>query len=108
MGQLDQGMTRTQVVAAIEQSMEFQTNVVQKGYQQFLHRAADQAGLNFWVNFLQQGHTVEQMEAGLAGSPEYFQNRGGGTNAGFLAALYQDALGRTIDAGGQAAFTQAL
>jgi uncharacterized protein (TIGR03118 family) len=107
-GQLDQGMARSQVVSAIEQSMEFQTNQVQQAYQRFLHRKADQAGLNFWANFLQQGHTVEQMEAGLAGSQEYFQNRGGGTNNGFLAALYQDALGRAIDAGGQAAFGTAL
>src|SRR5262249_13976158 len=57
--QLDQGLTRAQVVAAIENSPEFQTLTVQKAYQQFLHRAADPAGLMTWVNFLQQGHTVE-------------------------------------------------
>ena len=59
-----------------------------EAYQQFLHRGADQGGLDAWVAFLQQGHTVEQMEAGIISSPEYFQVRGGGTNAGFLAALY--------------------
>jgi uncharacterized protein (TIGR03118 family) len=108
MGQLNQGMTRAQVVAGIENSMEFQTDVVQKAYQQFLHRSAEPAGQTFWVNFLQQGHTVEQMEAGLVGSVEYFQNRGGGTNNGFLNALYQDALNRAIDPTGMATFSQAL
>jgi acylphosphatase len=105
---LDQGMTREQVAAGIENSTESLTDVVQKAYQQFLHRAGDQAGVTGWVNFLQAGHTIEQMEAGIIGSPEYFQVRGGGTNNGFLAALYQDALNRGIDAGGQAGFGTAL
>jgi uncharacterized protein (TIGR03118 family) len=108
MAGLDQGMTRTQVVAAIENSMEYQGALVQHAYQQFLHRNADQAGLNGWMAFLQQGHTVEQMEAGLVSSSEYFQVRGGGTNSGFLSALYQDALNRNVDAAGQAAFAAPL
>ena len=37
-----------------------------------------------------------------------FQSRGGGTNQGFLTAVYQDALGRAIDTSGQTFFTQAL
>jgi uncharacterized protein (TIGR03118 family) len=105
---LDQGMTRAQVVAGIENSTEYRAVLVQQAYQQFLHRSADQAGLSAWMAFLQQGHTVEQMEAGIIGSPEYFQTRGGGSNNGFLAALYQDALNRALDAGGQAAFGAAL
>ena len=79
-----------------------------KAYQQFLHRAPEQGGLNFWVNFLQQGHTVEQMQAGIVGSREYFQSRGGATNNGFLTALYQDALGRAVDNSGQTTFTTQL
>jgi hypothetical protein len=54
------------------------------------------------------GGTVEQVAAALAGSQEYFQNRGGGTNTGFLDALYEDALHRAIDPSGQATYTQAL
>jgi sugar (pentulose or hexulose) kinase len=44
----------------------------------------------------------------IAGSQEYFTARGGGTNDGFLTAIYQDALGRGVDANGRAAFTAAL
>jgi Ca2+-binding RTX toxin-like protein len=106
--QLAQGMTRTQVVAGIESSLEFQTVAVQKAYQQFLHRAADPAGLSFWTNFLQQGHTIEQMDAGIVGSAEYFQTRGGGTDSGYLTALYQDALGRAVDTAGQNFFAPQL
>jgi uncharacterized protein (TIGR03118 family) len=106
--QIDQGMTRAQVAAGIEGSLEFQAVTVQKAYQQFLQRAADPAGLTFWTGFLQQGHTVEQMDAGIVGSAEYFQTRGGGTTNGFLTALYQDALGRAVDPAGQNFFTQQL
>jgi uncharacterized protein (TIGR03118 family) len=107
-GQMDQGMTRSQVAARIENSTEFRTDEVQKAYQQFLHRPAEQAGLTFWVNFLQQGNTVEQMSAAIVGSAEYAQSRGGGTTSGFVAALYQDALGRAPDAAGQSFETQQL
>jgi Ca2+-binding RTX toxin-like protein len=106
--QLAQGMTRTQVAAGIESSLEFQTVTVQRAYQQFLHRAADPAGVTFWTNFLRQGHSVEQMDAGIVGSAEYFQTRGGGTDSGFLTALYQDALGRAVDPAGQTFFAPQL
>jgi hypothetical protein len=96
------------VAAGIENSTEFRTDAVQNAYQQFLRRSADPGGLAFWVNFLQQGQTIEQMEAGIVGSAEYLQTRGGGTTAGFLTALYQDALGRAIDTVGQGIFTQQL
>jgi hypothetical protein len=48
------------------------------------------------------------MGALIAGSPEYFQKRGGGTNDGFLNALYMNGLGRAVDPAGQAAWDQAL
>jgi hypothetical protein len=38
---------------------------------------------------------IEQVIAAMAGSSEYFRNRGG-TNAGFLNALYPEILGRRI------------
>jgi hypothetical protein len=106
--QLAQGMTRSQVAAGIESSLEFETVTVQKAYQQLLHRAADSAGLDFWTNFLQQGHSVEQMDVGIVGSAEYFQTRGGGTNSVYLTALYQDVLGRAVDPEGQTFFSQQL
>src|SRR5262249_19667850 len=65
-------------------------------------------GLTNFVQFLQGGGTVEQVAAGIAGSPEYFRVRGGGSNDGFLNALYQDLLNRTPDAGGRPRFDQVL
>jgi uncharacterized repeat protein (TIGR01451 family) len=106
---LNQGrLTRTQVVLAIETSMEYRIDVVQNLYQRFLRRAADPGGLNAGVNFLAQGGTTSQLEAILLASNEYFMTRGGGTNAGWLAAVYQDVLGRAIEAAAVQSGTQAL
>ena len=48
------------------------------------------------------------MAAIIIGSPEFFQNQGGGTTDGFLSALYQDALNRAIDSAGRANWLQAF
>jgi uncharacterized delta-60 repeat protein len=105
---LNAGGTTQQVAMAIENSQEYRQLVVQQLYSQYLHRAADPSGLANYTAFLAAGGTNEQIAAALLGSAEYFQTRGGGTNSGFLSALYQDVLGRPIDASGQATFTQFL
>jgi uncharacterized delta-60 repeat protein len=107
-GLLNQGTSRTDVVRQIEASTEYRQKEVRQLYQQFLHRPADPFGLNAFTTLLATVATVEQVASALAGSPEYFKNQGGGTNDGFLAALYRDALNRPIDPTGQAAFSQAL
>ncbi len=106
--QLNSGLSRQQVVAAIEASGEFQAREVNNLYTQYLHRGADSAGLNFWVAQLAQGETIEQVAAGIGGSQEFFMTQGGGTDGGFLTALYQDALQRAPDNAGQMGFTAAL
>ncbi len=51
-----------------------------------------------FVAWIQGGVSEEQMRATLLGSNEYFATRGGSTNAGWLGAVYQDVLGRPVDA----------
>lgn len=97
--ELTQGAPRSAVAVEIEQSLEYRARVVRGVYTQFLHRAADPTGLNAWVGFLGKGGTPEQIEAAVAGSGEYFQNRGKGTIDGYLDAIFQDGLGRAVDAG---------
>lgn len=106
---LDRGAAdRFEVVRAIQNSTEFRTLVVQDVYARFLFRPIDPVGLNTWVPFLAQGGTPLQLEARILGSQEYFVRRGGGTNFGFLQALFQDLLGRPPDTAGLASFSQAL
>src|SRR5262249_38449496 len=49
---------------------------------------------------------AEKVAALLAATPEYFQSRGGGTNNGFLNALYMDALNRAPTLAEQQQFAQ--
>jgi uncharacterized protein (TIGR03118 family) len=107
-GMLNQGVPRSQIVQNIESGLEFRTDQVTAIYNQFLHRAVDPSGLATFTNLLASGGTVEQVEGTVVGSEEYFQNRGGGTNSGFLTALYQDGLNRAIDPSGQAMFSMEL
>lgn len=96
-GLIDGGLSRQAVVAQIELSQEYRDDVVQGLYQLYLHRAAEPAVEASMSNFLLNG-TPEQIAAMLVSSNEYFEARGGGTNAGFVAALFNDALNRAPDA----------
>jgi hypothetical protein len=106
--QLTQGASRQQIVTAIEGSGEFRAVEVRNLYTQYLHRAADTQGLSFWTGQLAAGARVEQVAAGIVGSQEFFMAQGGGTDGGFLTALYQDALQRIPDNAGQTGFSAAL
>jgi hypothetical protein len=108
-GLLNQGaISRTQLAASIEASTEYRSDVVDALYLHYLHRHADSGGLAFFVPAMAGGMTDEQVAAILAGSPEYYNNRGGGTVNGFLTALYSDTLHRAVDPQGLQSFTQAL
>jgi hypothetical protein len=104
---LAQGATHGQVAQAIESSAEYRSDLVTSLYVQYLHRGPDAAGLQAFVGFLASG-TLEQVAAMITGSGEYFVNRAGGTNDGFLDALYADALHRAVDSTGRTLFDQAL
>jgi hypothetical protein len=105
---LNAGATRAQVVQGFEASLEYRTDVVEHVYNLFLHRNADPTGLASSLALLANGGTQLQLEALVAGSTEYFQTRGGSTNDGFLTALYQDTLNRSVDPSGRAAFDSFL
>jgi len=95
--QLAAGQSRQQVVFQIEQTPEYANVTVEQLYQRYLHRPADPSGLSSFSSQLLAGERIEQVAAEIAGSQEFYTTQGGGTNDGFLNALYQDALGRPID-----------
>jgi hypothetical protein len=105
---LGSGATHTQVAQFVLNTVEYRTKLAQSLYQQFLGRAAVQTEINFLLSALQQGATVEQLIAVIVSSTEYYQNRGDGTNNGFLEQLYSDLLDRPIDEGSLVLFTDLL
>jgi PKD repeat protein len=102
------GNTPAELVSAIKHSFEFEKDTVDMLYERYLHRAADAGGEIAYVSLMDHGATIERISALLAASPEFFATQGGGTNDGFLAALYLDALGRPIDVTGQSSWNAQL
>jgi Domain of unknown function (DUF4214) len=105
--ELDGGTSAAAVALGITSGEEFHTDEVAAIYSHLLQRIPDPFGLASGVSLLASGGTVEQLEASIAGSQEYFQLHGS-TNDGFVKAIYQDALGRAADSTGETFFDQAL
>ncbi|HVX15776.1 MAG TPA: NF038129 family PEP-CTERM protein [Pirellulales bacterium] len=103
-GFLDQGQSREEVAYAIVKlayPREFQHDTVDQLYEQYLGRAPDPAGMDYWVAFLYDGGSIEQMSLALCSSPEFHQLHGD-SETDLLDALYQDVLGRAPDSAGEA------
>ena len=102
------GLSLTQAALDVLQSVEYRTLLVQGFFNTFLHRAATPAELATFLAMLAGGATDEDVMAAILSSPEYYATRGGGTNAGFISALYQDLLGRPPSAAEQAQWDAAF
>ncbi len=96
-GLLDGGTSRAQVIVAIESSTEYETGFADAAFSTYLNRPADPAGQAFAVQLLSATGSPEPLISLLTSSTEYFQTRGGGTNDGYLDALFQDILHRAVD-----------
>jgi streptogramin lyase len=94
---LDQGMSTADVARLMESTPEYRTKAVDRLYEKLLDREPDSGGLAAGLNFLAAGGTPEQIRASILSSAEYLAGHGHGTVDGFLYALYQDVLGRSID-----------
>ncbi|AWM40289.1 Collagen triple helix repeat (20 copies) [Gemmata obscuriglobus] len=104
---LDAGATSAQVALEIQNSDEGQAFKVTEAFAELLGRAPGDRAAGF-ITGLRQGMTQDQIRAAIAASDEFFQLKGGGTNAGYLSALYQAALGRDIGSGELATRTAQL
>jgi len=71
---------------------------VERAYQSILGRGADAAGETYWARHLQSNDVLD-LRVLLLSSDEY-RRRNGGTDAGWIAALYRDILGRSPESAG--------
>lgn len=106
--ELNAGVSRQTVAEQMLANHYSEVHVVDNLFQRYLQRQATAQDENWFSALLAGGISVEDISACLIGSQEYFQSRGGGTNNGFLAAVYEDVLGRGIDPSGQAYFSDKL
>jgi hypothetical protein len=107
-GQLNQGVSPSNLVIAIESSYEYLSNVVTGIYLHYLHRSPDPVGLSFWVGQLQHGETIEQVIQGFISSSEFYQVQGDNNNTGFVTIFYMDVLNRNPDQSGLNFWVNAL
>jgi Ca2+-binding RTX toxin-like protein len=78
-------------------------------YDTVLQRTPDQAGLDLWVDQIEdRGGTLKDVARGFLNSPEFQTRTGGLSNADFVEFLYNNALGRASDPGGKANWVQQL
>ncbi|MBO1079262.1 DUF4214 domain-containing protein [Roseomonas haemaphysalidis] len=118
-GQLAAGMSRAGLLAGFSESAENHARtapLLAKGlwdaddqiadlarlYKAVLGRAPDMDGLRFWNEQANHGVPDAAIANQFANSAEFTNRFPGGSDAEFVNAVYQNALGRGIDATGQA------
>lgn len=98
---------KNQMAMDMQNSLEYRTKQLNAMYQQFLGRSSDGVGLSAHLAFLASGGSWNEVRTTFLASAEYYR-RAGGSDAGFLSALYRDVLGRAIDPVGQNEFGRVL
>jgi hypothetical protein len=70
-------------------------------YHATLDRAPDMAGITFWIDQIEHAHVPLNVIANtFATSPEFIRHYGALADTGFVSQLYQNVLGRSVDADG--------
>jgi len=90
---LASGTPYGQVANGITYSDEYRARLIAGSYATYLGRGPDPSGAAGWLSAMRSGVTIQQMEAGFVGSAEYYA-KAGGTDAAWVAQLYQHVLGR--------------
>ncbi|HEY0188608.1 MAG TPA: DUF4214 domain-containing protein [Cellulomonas sp.] len=101
-GELSRGVSRSALVAALTASEEYLTLRITQTYQNILGRSPDAAGRGVWLRALQAGAVqVDDLGLNFLASEEMYL-KGGGTDEGFVAAMYTQVLGRSASTSEQA------
>jgi hypothetical protein len=98
---------RWRLTGALAVSDEWAGYEIDQLYRTVLGRGADGPGRAYWLDRVRRGAKLEDIAAGFYGSAEYLA-RNGGTNAGFVDALYRDILRRGADPPGLVYWTDLL
>jgi hypothetical protein len=100
-GKLAAGASNGDVAMSLIGSGEHEQLFVNSLYNGLLGRTADSAGLSFFSTQLSANGDEAATIAAIAATDEFF-HQAGGSNGGFVDALYQRVLGRVGDAAGMA------
>lgn len=104
---LEQRVPRVSFARSLAFGDEGRRHAIQGLYDTIFGRAPTIHELGYWAGNLGAGLPLDAIRAQLYGSIEYF-NDAGATASAYVAALYQDILGRPADSSGAAYFTGLL
>jgi cyclophilin family peptidyl-prolyl cis-trans isomerase len=107
-GMLARGVTRVKVVQQIEDLPQFQLVQVQNMYKSLLGAPPTSAQLAQALHSLATGGSLAKIQLELLTGSAFFQQRGGGSNAGFVSAVAQVFLQQSLDAAEQAKLVNEL
>lgn len=103
------GMSRTAMANAFNNSDEYRAKRINEAYQAAFGRAPDAGGFDFWMTNLRAGVlSPEDLYSTFLYSNEMYSVQGGGTDAGYVTALYRALLGRDPDSAGLQYWTSQL
>ncbi len=102
------GASTSTAVTHLLASMEYSRYEIARDYVLILHRAPDPGGHDAWSATLAGNGRNDLVLASFAGSDEYYRSRSKSDDATFVTNLYQDFLGRNVDATGFAHWTAIL
>jgi hypothetical protein len=105
----DHGISHTQIAKQLATGDEYNGQLLQTYYHQFLGRDPSAGEISYWTPLMGSAGSMseENVKSTLVASNEYYKNHGASTNS-WLQGVYQDVLGRPADGGGLAYFTQML
>ena len=101
LGRLASGMPRGDMANAFNSSDEYYLLKIREAYNRALNRDPEPSGQSYWLAKLQRRElSPENIYATFLYSDEMYNVQGGGTNPGYVNALYQELLGRPAEADG--------
>ncbi len=101
------GMPQGAVLDALATTDEHRRHLVATAFSSYLGRSPDPGGMDWYVGLLRRSVTATTVRADLLGSAERY-SRAGGTNEGWVDAVYQDVLGRDPEPAGRQYFLDQL
>ncbi len=95
------GLSRYGMANAFNNSDEYRMKKITEAYQRALKRDPEPGGAAYWLGELRRGRlSPEELYSTFLFSDEMYYGQGGGTNAGYVTALYRELLMREPDQGG--------
>lgn len=98
---LARGTPRTAIASGFNNSDEYRLHMIDTAYQTVLGRDAESSGRQSWLSGMRRG-TLQPDDTHriFLSTEEFYLGAGGGTDAGYIEALYLDVVGRPAEASG--------